>query len=137
MLSAPPDEFRLSLTQPSGASFNLEWKPPDLEYRVYDEHFDPTRMERSQPTAEQWTVFGQALERAGVWSWQPRYLNPGEAEGVQWQIAVRVGEKALHSYGDNAFPGAAGETVSSATPSPGFVEFLAAVRALTGGLPLE
>jgi hypothetical protein len=129
MPSSQPEEFRLSLTHPSGASVNIEWKPPGLEYRAYDEHFDPTRMERAEPTPEQWQAFWEATDRAGVWSWQPRYVNPTEEEGVQWQVALQAGERQVRSYGDSAFPSAG---TSAAEPSPEFRQFLDALRQLIG-----
>lgn len=130
-----PDEFRLSLTTPSGASFRLEWKDGALEYRAYNEHFDPTRMERLEPAAEAWSKFWQAMEVAGVWEWQARYLNPAEAEGIQWQVALRLGDRAVGAYGDNAFPGAAPPERGTAPVSPQFKAFQQGVRELVGDLP--
>ncbi|MGH2605407.1 MAG: hypothetical protein ACRDG5_02335 [Anaerolineales bacterium] len=132
-----PDEFRLSLTSPSGASFRLEWKEGALEYRAYNEHFDPTRMERLQPTPEAWAKFWQAMDVAGVWEWQARYLNPAEAEGIQWQVALRLEDKAVGAYGDNAFPGESPAARGTVTPSPQFKAFHQGVRELVGGLPFD
>jgi hypothetical protein len=98
----------LVLTHPSGESFNLNGSRPTWN-TAPTTSTRPDRTESIQPTPSN-GAFWQALELAGIWSWQPRYLNPGEGEGVQWQIAVRVGDRGLRSYGDNAFPASAGET---------------------------
>ena len=137
MAASQPDEFRISLTNPGGAGFNLEWKRPDLEYRAYNEHYDPIRMERLQPPAEAWDKLWATLDEIEAWVWQPRYLNPGEAEGMTWQISVRVGGKTLHSYGDNAFPEVEPAPQGFTLPSLSFAKFLAAIRTLIGGLPFE
>jgi hypothetical protein len=138
MMPAPyPDELRLSLTSPSGASFNIEWKADALEYRSYNEHFDPTDMARLKPTSEAWAKFWQALEVAGIWDWQARYLNASETEGVQWQVALRLGDRTVHAYGVDAFPGDTTQASESSAPSPQFHAFQNGVKELIGGLPFQ
>lgn len=137
-MAAPhPDELRVSLTTPSGVSYNLDWKDGSLEYRAYNEHFDPTRMERIEPSLESWGKFWQGLEAADIWNWQPRYLNPAEADGIQWQINMRLGDRAIRSYGDNAFPGGVAAPEGVSAPSPQFEIFHQALKHLSGGLPLD
>lgn len=138
VVSAPhPDEFRVSLTTPSGVSYSLHWNDGALEYRAYNEHFDPTRMEKTEPSLEAWARLWQAFESADIWNWQARYLNPAEAEGAQWQITLRLGDRAVRSYGDNAFPGGEAAPDGVSTPSPQFELLYQALKHLIGGLPLE
>ena len=137
-MAAPhPDELRVSLTSPSGISYNLDWKDGSLEYRAYNEHFDPTRMERIEPPLESWNELWQRLEAADIWNWQARYLSPAEAEGVKWQITLRLGDRAIRSYGDNAFPGGVTAPEGLSAPSPQFETFHQALKHVIGGLPLE
>jgi hypothetical protein len=56
------------------------------------------------PTTSEWNKFQVMLNEAGIWSWEKRYEDPNVADGTQWNVEVKWGERFKQSSGDNAFP---------------------------------
>ncbi len=69
------------------------------------------------PDAEKWASFLACVEELEVWSWEPQYFHTDMCDGIQWEVKLALGDKAVHSHGTNKTP-------------EGFDEFKAAVKEL-------
>ena len=80
------------------------------------------------PTVEAWSRFWQAVENTGVWQWQSRYFSE-VLDGTQWELELAHAGRTLRCDGSNAYPA---HNDPDYDESPQFMQFLAALRTLTG-----
>jgi hypothetical protein len=57
------------------------------------------------PTVQDWEAFWSAIDRIGVWQWQPRYDDPDILDGTQWTLELMNGPRRVKSFGSNSYPG--------------------------------
>lgn len=82
-----------------------------------------------QPTEDQRRQFWQEMDRLGVWSWAPEYINPNVLDGTQWSLSLSHAGRKAKCDGSNAYPG----TDSIDCPDTGpFADLLRALVRLTG-----
>jgi hypothetical protein len=93
-----------------------------------------TQSEPVKPTPARWAAFRGELDRLNVWSWQPKYPNPGICDGTGWIAEIVYPDKSIVSGRSNCFPGNNGRPVSIADRGKdgAFREFCRAVSVLVG-----
>lgn len=78
--------------------------------------------------SEAWTAFCDALDRIGVWDWEPEYAAPhGCSDVTYWYLRLETDGCAVASRGADAYP-----PDGSRDRSEPFRQFVAAVRRLIG-----
>ena len=106
-----------------GPSYEVFSDGVTLRYKTADGmlELEKTSGVRLTPSLQQWKQFRQALDQAGAWKWEGRYVREDIHDGTSWYVVVADGpNRTISSYGGNAYP-------------EGFEEVLAATRALIGG----
>ncbi len=102
-----------------GPNYKVRWRRDRLDCQ-----FDDIRL-KVAPSAHDWASFWSALDRIGVWRWQPHYHDLDVVDGTQWSLDLDDGVQKVQCSGSNAYPG--GNDLEQAQP---FQEFLAAISAL-------
>ncbi len=73
-----------------------------------------------QPDAEAWQRFWAAVDAAGAWEWEARYVDPDVLDGTSWSLRLEHEGRAVESSGSNAWPS-------------GWEQLQAALEQLAGG----
>jgi len=128
-----PDAFSARIGGFTGPNWEVVWRGGVLRYRRHWGNLDDGEVHEVCPTPEAWRRFWQGCDEIGVWRWDARYDNLLVLDGIQWELEMRVGARAVRSSGSNAYP----HPVPGADPmerTPAFRRFLALVRELLDGL---
>jgi hypothetical protein len=91
----------------------------------------PTDSVRVIPTAEQWRAFWIAADAAGVQQWHVQYDAAGIVDGEGWSLSVASRDRAISSWGSNAYPDRNGRE-HEGQRSAEFQAFLNALNVLAG-----
>lgn len=83
------------------------------------------------PSAEAWSDFWTAAERAGVRRWRDKYVAEGVVDGAGWSLRIRSGDVLIDSFGSNAWPDSRGREHERDVTAD-FQAFLEAVGTLAG-----
>jgi hypothetical protein len=86
---------------------------------------------RVVPSAEAWSDFWAAAEKAGVRRWRDKYVAEGAMDGAGWSLRIRSGDVVIDSFGSNAWPDSRGREYERDIPAD-FLAFLEAVGTLAG-----
>jgi hypothetical protein len=117
--SVLPKYLRIFIGGFLGPSYCIEGNGSQLRYKPFSEGYNQLAEDIINPSGEDWLCFFSALEKIGVWHWQPKYPNPGVCDGTSWSVEIHWGNKKVVSKGDNNYP-------------EQFMHFLCAVRKLIG-----
>jgi len=116
---------RLDLGVGDSSGYRVFWDRARLVWQRTTAAGDVLAEEALNPDPERWRAFWEELARAGVWDWEsyyePEYPTCG---GSQWAVWIEHYGLVLRAAGRDAWP-------------PRFERYLAAVTALTGGLPFN
>ncbi len=78
------------------------------------------------PDPGAWAAFCDAIDRIGVWNWEPEYEAPhGCCDVTYWYLRLEADGRTVSSRGADAYPGS-----ESREPSRSFREFRRAVEQL-------
>lgn len=91
----------------------------------------PIDSTRTVPTAQAWSAFWQAAERAGVSRWRERYVAEGVVDGAGYSLRIVADGRVLESAGSNAYPDRLGRE-HEMDFTDAFSEFMDAVGVLAG-----
>ncbi|MDB4893386.1 MAG: hypothetical protein JWL61_5241 [Gemmatimonadetes bacterium] len=91
----------------------------------------PTDSVRVIPSAEQWRAFWSAADAAGVQQWHVQYNAEGIVDGEGWSLSVASRDRAISSWGSNAYPDRNGREHETQRPAE-FEAFLNALNVLAG-----
>ncbi len=118
-----PERLDLGIGDSSG--YRVFWDGARLVWQRTTAAGDVLAEEVLEPEPERWRAFWNELARAGVWDWEP-YYEPEypTCGGSQWAVWIEHAGLVQRSAGRDAWP-------------PRFERYLAAVTALTGGLPFN
>lgn len=86
---------------------------------------------RVVPSAQAWSDFWAAAEKAGVRRWRAQYVAEGVVDGAGWSLSIRSGDVVIDSSGSNAWPDSRGREHERDIPAD-FLAFLEAVGTLAG-----
>ncbi len=127
---ALPQQFEARIGGFLSGHTQVTLKGTQLEYTRYKA--DRTLAERSSitPSQAQWRQFRQALQRAGVCTWQDRYVNEQVLDGTQWSLRWQDGYCQVNVVGSNSYPDAQGRDKRQPEYTPAFTRYLKAVEAL-------
>jgi hypothetical protein len=130
-----PIKMTASISGLLGAKYKVDFHDGVLTWtEVYTENENAAVVERVHPTLEQWQKFRKALDKSGVWKWQPSYDDDANiTDGTHWRLDIVYADRSVHSAGANSYPTASGKTRMSPGFSKAFPNYLAAVSELCGG----
>jgi hypothetical protein len=129
-----PDELRFSMggfdtgstiVELDGEGVAVTRIPPDHEPGMT---IVPVRV---VPSAQAWSDFWRAAEKAGVRRWRDEYVAKGVVDGSGWSLSLRSGDVAIDSRGSNAWPDSRGREHERNIPAD-FLAFVEALGTLTG-----
>ena len=124
----PPDSLHFEITGFFNESHEVEWRHGCLWYTwAKNPGMSPVETKLAPPP-QAWERFWRAVEAAGVWQWQEKYVSD-ICDGTQWSLELKLGDRHVYCYGSNAYPGVADADYSRSVQ---FNQWLRAVRALTG-----
>ncbi len=132
-----PKHFSASIGGFLGPSYQLELHGDTLTYTASKSgQRDPQRATIT-PTPEQWRDFREALDALKVWQWRASYPSNGTMDGTQWALDVEYADHALKTSGSNCYPDATGKPNGAPEFTKTFNLYLAALKKLTGGKPIQ
>jgi hypothetical protein len=123
-----PDKLHFEIGGFFGESHAVEWRDGYLWYRWTENPGMLPTETKIAPPAQVWESFWRAVEAAGVWQWQKKYVS-NVCDGTQWSLQLQLGDRRVRCYGSNAYPGVADADYARSVQ---FSQWLRAVRALTG-----
>jgi hypothetical protein len=130
-----PEELRFSYSAFFGPSQSVELRKDTLVLRRagWSDGINPPAVDsvRVVPTAEEWRGFWDAVEETGVGRWRRRYVAENIADGLGWQLRLRVAGGRVESEGSNAYPDRSGRE-HEGEPTPEFLAFVDALGDLVG-----
>ena len=132
---AVPQQFEAQIGGFFDGRTHVVLKGTRLEYTRYTATQQLIEHSQITPTAAQWRQFRQALQQAGVCSWQARYANNQVLDGTQWQLRWHDGHCEVNASGSNSYPDTQGRDNQKPEPTPAFTHYLHAIETLLGQQP--
>jgi hypothetical protein len=83
------------------------------------------------PSAQAWSDFWAAAEKAGVRRWRNKYVAEDVVDGAGWSLRIKTGDVVIDSFGSNAWPDSRGRE-HELDVTADFQAFLEAVGTLAG-----
>jgi hypothetical protein len=87
-----------------GRSFSLVKDDHQLIYSTFGHGYSLEKLEKTNPSPQDWREFFKTLDQIDIWRWKSRYENPGILDGSSWKVAIELENRKLDSSGSNNFP---------------------------------